>query len=74
MITTPARLASAFEVVNGWSSVVFVATALTARVNAVVYGIASVARCRALMTRAAAISSIAFVIFLMELTDLMRWR
>ena len=52
----------------------FVATADTARVSAVVYGIASVARWRALTTRAAAISSIALVIFLMELTDLMRWR
>ncbi len=73
-MTTPARLASTALVVSGWSSLVFVATALTARVSAVVYGCASVARWRALMTRAAAISSIAFVIFLMELTDLMRWR
>ena len=74
MMTTPARLAVSFAVVSGWSSFVLVATADTARVSAVVYGIASVARWRALTTRAAAISSIALVIFLMELTDLMRWR
>jgi hypothetical protein len=61
-----------FVVVSGWSSLVWLATAETARVSAFVYGIASTARWRALMTRAAAISSIALVIFLMELTDLMR--
>jgi hypothetical protein len=74
MRTTPARFASGLSVVSGWSSLVLVATADTARVRAVVYGIASDAFWRALMTRAAAISSIALVIFLMDWTDLMRWR
>src|SRR5512141_2754716 len=74
MMTTAARLTSDFSVVSGWSSLEKVATADTARVRARAYGLDSRTASCALTTRAAAMSSIARVIFLVELTARMRFR
>ena len=60
--------------VSGWSTLEYVATAETARVRARAYGVDAATRWRALTTREAAMSSIAFVIFLVAWTDRMRWR
>ncbi|CAM5520151.1 hypothetical protein STANM309S_03471 [Streptomyces tanashiensis] len=58
--------------VSGCLSFAPVATAVTARVNSVAYGVdACTLRC-ALTTREAAIISIALVIFFVAVTDLMR--
>jgi hypothetical protein len=51
-----------------------VATADTARVNSFAYGVDAATRCCALTIREAEINSIAFVIFLVALTDRMRLR
>ena len=73
-MTTAARLTSSFSEVSGWSSLEKVATAETARVSARAYGLDSRTACCALTTRAAAMSSIARVIFFVELTARMRCR
>src|SRR6478752_5594885 len=74
MMTTAARLTSSFSEVSGWSSLENVATAETARVRARAYGLDSRTASCALTTRAAAMSSIARVIFFVELTARMRFR
>src|SRR5690606_15605657 len=74
MMTTPARLTSFFSPMRGWSSLAKVATADTARVIARAYGVDSRTACCALMTRLAAMSSMARVIFFVELTARMRCR
>src|SRR6187200_2404062 len=74
MITTAARLTSSFSEVSGCSSLENVATAETARVRARAYGLDSRTASCALTTRAAAMSSIARVIFFVELTARMRFR
>ena len=71
---TAARWTSSFSVVSGWSSLENVATAETARVSARAYGLDSRTACCALTTRDAAMSSIARVIFFVELTARMRCR
>ena len=60
--------------VSGWSTSEKLATAVTARVIASAYGVDSATRCWALTMREAAMSSIALVIFLVELTVLIRRR
>jgi hypothetical protein len=74
MITIAARRTCGCSVVNGCSTLENVATADTARVSALAYGVDSMTRWRALTTREAAMSSIARVIFLVAWTDRMRWR
>ena len=70
--STAARTGLSASVVSGWLALELVATAATARVSSSAYGVeAATARC-ALTTRAAAIISIALVIFLVALTERMR--
>src|SRR5660397_175019 len=61
-------------VTSGWSIVVWLATAVTARVIASAYGLEELTRCCALAMRDVAISSNVRVIFLVDCADLMRWR
>ncbi len=69
---TAARVGFSASVVSGCLVFDPVATAVTARVSSVAYGVeAATLRC-ALTTREAAIISIAFVIFLVAETDRMR--
>ena len=58
--------------VSGWSTLEYVATADTARVSSRAYGAAAWARCCALMMRDAAMSSMARVIFWVDLTERIR--
>jgi hypothetical protein len=62
------------SVVSGWSTSEKLDSAETARVMARAYGAASLLRCWALTMREAAMSSIARVIFLVEVTERMRCR
>ncbi len=58
--------------VSGWSALEPVATAVTARVSSVAYGMEAVTLRCALTMREAAIISIALVIFLVAVTAWMR--
>ena len=72
MSRTAARTGDSTSVVSGCWVFDPVATAVTARVSSVAYGVeADTWRC-ALTMREAAIISIALVIFLVAVTDLMR--
>ena len=72
MSSTAARVGLSASVVSGCSVFEPVATAVTARVSSVAYGSeAATLRC-ALTMREAAIISIALVIFLVAVTDLIR--
>ena len=74
MIKIAARRGLSCGVVNGWFVEEYVATADTARVSSVAYGVDAVTRCCALTIREAEINSIAFVIFLVALTERIRLR
>ena len=74
MSSIAARRTSARSVVSGWSTSEKLASAETARVIARAYGAASRLRCCAFTIREAAMSSIARVIFLVEVTERMRCR
>ncbi len=69
-IRTAARLGSSGSVVSGCSTLEYVATADTARVSSRAYGAAAWARCCALMMRDAAMSSMARVIFFIDVDGL----
>ena len=73
-MSTAARLGSSGSVVSACSTLENVATADTARVSSRAYGAAAWARCCALMMRDAAMSSMARVIFFIDLADLVRAR
>ena len=68
--TIAARLSSGRSTVSGCASLEYVATALTARVSARAYGVEACTRASAFWMRDAAMSSIAFVIFLVVCADL----
>ena len=72
--STAARRTCSRSVVSGWSTSEKLDSAETARVMARAYGAASLLRCWALTMREAAMSSIARVIFLVEVTERMRCR
>jgi hypothetical protein len=74
MIKIAARFGFSDGVVKGWFVQEKLATAETARVNSFAYGVEAATRCCALTIREAEINSIAFVIFLVALTDLIRRR
>jgi ABC-type proline/glycine betaine transport system substrate-binding protein len=74
IIKTAARIGFSEGVVSGWLVDEYVATADTARVNSFAYGVDALTRCCALTIRDAEINSMAFVIFLVALTDRMRLR
>ena len=74
IIKTAARFGFSDGVVSGWTVEENVATADTARVNSFAYGVDAATRCCALTIREAEINSIAFVIFLVALTDRIRLR
>ena len=74
MMSTAARRGFGRVVVNGWTTVEYEATADTARVNSFAYGVDADTRCCALTIREAEMSYIAFVIFLVALTERIRRR
>jgi hypothetical protein len=74
MIKIAARIGLSEGVVSGWLVDENVATAETARVNSFAYGVEAVTRCCAFTIRDAEINSMAFVIFLVALTDRIRLR
>ena len=75
VITSDRGLAGAYSsLVSGWLTLENVATAETARVSSRAYGADAWARCCALMIREAAMSSMARVIFFIDVTDLVRAR
>src|SRR5919199_1065185 len=72
MSSMAARSTFAFSRVSGWSSFEYVATAETARVMALAYGVDAAVRCCALIMRDAAMSSNALVIFCVDFTARIR--